>query len=79
LQYFSDLLYKTNGGIRAVFSKKDNGFAFAICGDDESLSKIFASFKTEFSVRGGGRGSMVQGTVNASAQEIEEFFARLRA
>ena len=77
LQYFSDLLYKINGGVRAVFSKKENGFAFAICADEQTLSEAFALFKNEFQVRGGGRGSMVQGTVIAQEEQIINFFKKL--
>lgn len=72
LQFFADILHKTHGGIRGVFSKTENGFAFAICGD--GLEKFFGSFKAAFSVKGGGRNGMVQGTVVAERKEIEEFF-----
>ena len=74
LQYFADLLYKTNGGIRAAFSSKENGFAFAVCGEEQNLSGIFSVFKEKFHVRGGGRGNMMQGTVQAEKEQIEEFF-----
>lgn len=72
LQVFADSLHKTHGGIRGVFSKTENGFAFAICGD--GLDEFFESFKSAFAVKGGGRNGMVQGTVVAEKQEIEEFF-----
>ena len=72
LQVFADSLHKIHGGIRGVFSETENGFAFAICGD--GLEKFFGSFKAAFSVKGGGRNGMVQGTVVAERKEIEEFF-----
>ena len=72
LQFFADILHKIHGGIRGVFSETENGFAFAICGD--GLEKFFESFKAAFSVKGGGRNGMVQGTVVAERKEIEEFF-----
>ncbi len=72
LQLLADALHKAYGGVRGVFSKTDNGFAFAICGD--GLDKIFADFKNAFTVKGGGRDSMRQGTVEATKKEIEEFF-----
>ena len=72
LQVFADSLHKIHGGIRGVFSETENGFAFAICGD--GLEKFFGSFKSAFSVKGGGRNGMVQGTVVAERKEIEEFF-----
>ncbi|MBR2489339.1 MAG: hypothetical protein IKB45_02590 [Clostridia bacterium] len=51
-----------------------NGFSFAICACEEELSDFFAKFKTAFSVRGGGRNGMVQGTVMAEKEEIMAFF-----
>lgn len=74
LQSFADALYKKAGGVRAVLSPKEDGFAFVICGDEESLAKLFAEFKAKFTVKGGGRGTMVQGTVFAQKNEISEFF-----
>ncbi len=74
LQTFADALYKKAGGVRAVFSKKEDSFAFVICGEEQSLSRIFADFKAAFSVKGGGRGTIVQGTVFAEKSKISEFF-----
>lgn len=73
LQLFADALYKKCGGIRGVFSGCGNGYSFAICGG-ELLDVFFAGFKGKFSVKGGGRNGMVQGTVSASRQEIENYF-----
>lgn len=74
LQLFADALYKKSGGIRGVFSGKDGNFAFAICGEETALDLFFKCFKERFSVRGGGRNGMVQGTVLAAKNEIEGFF-----
>lgn len=74
LQLFADALYKKNGGIRGVFSGEDGNFAFAVCGEETELDLFFKSFKERFSVRGGGRNGMVQGTVLAAKNEIQEFF-----
>ncbi len=77
LQIFADSLYKLHGGIRGVFSGKDNEYCFAICGDATELDAYFKEFKTKFTVRGGGRNGMVQGTVFASQQEILGVFNEL--
>lgn len=77
LQIFADSLYKLHGGIRGVFSGKDNEYCFAICGDANELDAYFKEFKTKFTVRGGGRNGMVQGTVFASQQEILGVFNEL--
>ena len=74
LQALSDTLFKKWGGIRAVFSPAENGYSFAICGEEKSLAKLFAQLKTNLNIRGGGRGNMVQGTVLAEESEILNFF-----
>lgn len=73
LQYLADLLHKEKGGIRAVFCESENGFNFAICGN-ENLEKLFTAFKENFAVKGGGRNGFVQGSVSADKAEIEKFF-----
>lgn len=74
LQTAADTLYKKTDGIRGVFSPKENGFAFAICGNESDLQPFFTRFKATFTVKGGGRGPMVQGSVEASEENIKEFF-----
>ena len=74
LQHLADSLFKYHGGVRATFSKTDNGFYFTVCGEESRLLNFFNAFKTEFSVKGGGRGCMVQGTVIAEIDKILEFF-----
>ncbi len=74
LQLIADKLHKTFGDIRGVFSSSDNNYSFAICGEDAKLQEFFSRFKGEFTVRGGGRGGMVQGTVVASQENIKLFF-----
>lgn len=74
LQIISDGLHKKTGGIHAVFSAADSGFAFAICGNAQETDGLFARFRDEFAVRGGGRNGMVQGTVQASEGQIKLFF-----
>ncbi len=78
LQNFADSLFKTYGGIRAVLSDRQDGFSFVISGEDKALQDFFACFKAEFSVKGGGRNGMVQGTVLAKREEIENFFGELK-
>ena len=74
LQSLADAIYKKLGGIRAVLSTQENGFSFAICGEETALADFFASFKSKFTVKGGGRGTMVQGTVFASYKEVLDFY-----
>lgn len=74
LQHYSDALFKAYGGVRGVFSPCDGDFSFAICGKAEELDTFFAEFKKNFTVKGGGRNGMVQGTVVAEKQDIIDFF-----
>ena len=75
LQLIADGLFKKHGSIKAVFSNcGDCIYAFAICGNDNELQPLFAKFKSQFTVRGGGRGGMVQGTVTATKEDINLFF-----
>lgn len=71
LQIYADFLHKIHGGIRAVFSQTENGYAFCICGD--GLDDLFAKFKATFNVKGGGRNGMVQGTVMAEKMKLKTF------
>ena len=74
LQSLADALYKKWGGIRAVLSPAENGYSFAICGEEKALSEFFATLKSNLNIRGGGRGNMVQGTVLAKQSDILKFF-----
>lgn len=70
LQHYADALYKKSGGIRAVFSGKENEYFFAVVGEEAPLQELFLKMKQSLNIRGGGRGSMVQGTVFAEKGEI---------
>ena len=74
LQSMADKLREKFGGIRAVFSGKDDNYSFAICGEDEKLQKILGELKSQFIVRGGGRGGMIQGSLTATKEKINLFF-----
>ncbi len=74
LQLLADSLYKSNGGIRAVFSETQGGLCFAICGNAQELDLFFGKLKAAFNIKGGGRNGMVQGTVFATQPEMEEYF-----
>ena len=74
LQLLADSLHKTYGGLKAVFSKTEQGFNFAICDEADALDEFFKNFKANFNVRGGGRNGMVQGSVQADMDELKNFF-----
>lgn len=70
LQLYADSLYKKASGIRGVFSGKEGEYFFAIVGDEAPLQELFKNMKANLNIRGGGRGSMVQGTVFAEKADI---------
>ncbi|MBE6728373.1 MAG: alanyl-tRNA editing protein [Ruminococcaceae bacterium] len=74
LQMLSDALHKTYGGIRAVFSSSNGGYNFAICDESDKLDEFFAAFRKDFTVRGGGRNGMVQGSVAADEDSLKSYF-----
>lgn len=74
LQLIADKLHKTYGGIKGAFCASGEGYSFAICGDECEIDEFFKKFKSELSVKGGGRGGIVQGTVNADADKIKLHF-----
>lgn len=74
LQMLSDGLHKKTGDFYAVFSKNNENFSFAFCGDKAETERIFSDFKLQFEVRGGGRNGMVQGTVQSNEKDIKLFF-----
>ena len=74
LQHYADALFRCKGGIRAVLSPATDGYSFVICGEEEMLKAFFIEFKSAFQVKGGGRGTMVQGTVFGNREEIEKIF-----
>ena len=76
LQSAADTLYKKLGGVRAVLSENESGFAFAVCGEGMALNELFNEFRQSFSVKGGGRNGMVQGTVMATRQDLEVFWSK---
>lgn len=74
LQTLADGLHKTYKGIRAAFSEKEDGFAFAICGEEKELDSFFRELKQKINIRGGGRNGMVQGTALCTYSELKELF-----
>lgn len=74
LQLFSDRLFRLYGGIRGVFTGSENGYTFAICGEEKELNGFFAAFKQRLSIKGGGRNGMVQGTAEVSKEDILSVF-----
>lgn len=74
---FSDMLAE-KCGIAAVFSGNDeNGYKYAITSRAEDVRAIGKELNSVCNGRGGGKADMVQGSVAASREEIENFWNRI--
>ena len=74
LQALAYGLHKTYGGVRTALSGNENGAAFTMCGTEPEISDEFEKLKARFSLKGGGRDSLRQGSISAPAEEIKEYF-----
>ncbi len=74
LQIIADGLHNKTQKTHFVFSKTEEKINFAFCGEERELSEKFADFKQSFSLRGGGRNGLVQGTVEAKISQLQEYF-----
>ena len=64
-------------GICAVLSKKDEGYQYAVGIKAGDVRETVKKFNESCNGRGGGKPSLCQGSVSASKEEIEKFFADL--
>lgn len=74
LQQLADRLHRQYGGLRAVFSPGAGGCNFVLCDEETALAPVFDQFCRSFAVRGGGRGGMRRGFVQASAEALKTYF-----
>ena len=74
---FSDMLAE-KVSIAAVFSGDDeNGYKYAVTSRSTDVREIGKSLNAALSGRGGGKPDMVQGSVAASREQIEEFWKNI--
>ena len=74
LQLIADGLHKKNGKTYLVMSQGANGTAFALCGNEEDANAKFAILRSNFTVRGGGRNGLMQGSITEKGEDIKFFF-----
>ena len=70
----ADGLHKAYGGVRTALCETASGAAFVMCGESERLEAEFQCLKINFTVKGGGRGDMRQGVIEAPMKKIKEYF-----
>ncbi len=67
---------KRCGGTAAVFSGAEHsGYQYAVCGSGGDLRELGRRLNGRLNGRGGGKPQLIQGAVQASEQEIREFFS----
>lgn len=65
-------------GFAAVFSEKDGGFGYCLAQPGGDLRSLCRQMNAALNGRGGGKPAFQQGTVSASREQIEFFFAGVR-
>jgi alanyl-tRNA synthetase len=74
---FADMLAE-KVGIAAVFSGNDEiGYKYAVVSRTQDVREIGKAINTACNGRGGGKPDMVQGSVTAGREAIENFFKTL--
>ena len=74
----ADLVADKVEKMAAVFTKspeEENVYRFAICARGQDIAGFVKDMNLALNGRGGGKNGFAQGTVNASANEIENYFA----
>ena len=69
-----DAILQGCNGICAVFSKKEDGYSYAIGTKDGDLRSFVKQLNAALQGRGGGKPGFVQGSVSATEEEIRNFF-----
>lgn len=74
----ADLVADKVEKMAAVFTKspeEENVYRFAICARGQDITAFVKEMNLALSGRGGGKNGFAQGTVNASANDIENYFS----
>lgn len=65
------------GGVCAVFVKKaEGGYNFTAASDSIAMREMANNMRDALGARAGGSDKMIQGSVSATREQIEEFFAK---
>lgn len=77
LQLMADFAYKSLKHSVWIFSKSENSYSFAVCGEENSLAEDFKKVSSQLNIRGGGRNGIRQGTVNETKEKTEEVIEKI--
>ena len=76
LRRLADAAAERCGGMAAVFAGEDGSWSYALCRRGGDVSAETKAMNTALSGRGGGRGPLSQGSVQARRDEIEAYFSQ---
>jgi alanyl-tRNA synthetase len=68
---------RVTDGICGVFCATDGGYRYVCVSRSKPLRAIGKELNAQLSGRGGGSDAMIQGTLGATKEQIEAFFAQL--
>lgn len=75
LRKLADAVLQSCGGRCAVFTPADGGFRYAMGQKDGDVREFCKTMNQQLNGRGGGKPGFVQGSVQASREAVEAFFA----
>lgn len=74
LQMAADGLHKAYGGVKTAICENDDGCLFVMCGEAGETEEQFKKLKLSFTVKGGGRDKIRQGSITAPIESIKKYF-----
>ena len=74
LRRLADAAAEQCGGLAAVFAGEDGRWSYALCRHGGDVSAETKAMNAALSGRGGGRGPLSQGSVQAAKAQIEAYF-----
>lgn len=75
LRELADRIAQVCGGIAFVYSGSGESFNICLASRTNDLKDLGKELKARFGARGGGKPGYFQGTVSATAKELEDFFS----
>lgn len=73
--FLADRIAERCQGYAAVFAPKDSGYGYCMVSRESNLTELGRELTKTLNGRGGGKAAFQQGSVAASRQQIEQFFA----
>ena len=75
LRKLADAVSRSSGGLAAVFTGSGSAYRYALAWADRDIGPVVKPMNAALHGRGGGRGSLAQGSVEADKEAIQAWFA----